>query len=302
VGGLVGSQTSTGIGYGIDTSYSTGLVTGTTNVGGFVGNQTNTSVFDTCFWNNTINPSLQSIGNLGSYPSIYPSSTTQMQTQSTYLAWDFTNTWEISPNNYPSFIPLNTIGNCHFPTTLEAAFNYSPIPSCVTDSVFFTDESTDSPTAWNWNFGDISSPNNTSILQNPAHLFSGTGTFYVTLIATAGLQTDSIVTPIIVTNCVTTIQQISRANCNVTVYPNPGNGIFTFIIQNASANSILEVYNVLGEKVYSIRMDPFGKSHQPSANGYQPIIIDISNQPKGVYFYKLISNSMVEKNGKLVVE
>lgn len=291
VGGLVGIQTSGGIGWGIDTSYASGKVTGTTDVGGLVGNQTNASVFDTCFWNITINPSLQSIGNAGSYSSIYPSTTAQMQTQATYVGWDFTNTWDITANNYPTFIPLNTSGNCHFPSTLEAAFNYNPYPVCVTDSVHFTDASLGSPTSWSWNFDDVASGHNTSTLQNPSHLFSGFGIYNVTLIATSGANTDTITTPVLVTSCITGSQPLSQSNCNVSVYPNPGNGIFTFSTQNVSANSLLEVYNVLGEKVYS-----------KITSSNSSFTLDLRNQAKGVYFYKLISNSVVEKNGKLVVE
>jgi PKD repeat protein len=234
---------------------------------------------------------LQSIGNAGSYPSIYPSTTAQMQTQATYLGWNFTKTWAITTGNYPTFIPLNTAGNCHFPTTLEAAFNYSTFPACVTDSVHFTDQSMGSPTSWSWNFGDASSGHNTSTLENPAHLFSGVGTFTVTMIATVGATSDTIATPIIVTNCVTGIQKINYTNCNVVVYPNPGNGIFNFTIQNAPSNAKLEVYNVLGEKVFENVLP----------DNIVNTTINLSNQAKGVYFYKFISTG-IEKNGKLVVE
>ncbi len=49
-------------------------------------------------------------------------------------------------------------------------------------TVKFTDTSTNSPTGWEWNFGDGS----TSIEQNPEHVFSGKGTYNVTLVATNG--------------------------------------------------------------------------------------------------------------------
>jgi hypothetical protein len=292
VGGLIGYQDGIGIGYGVDTSYSSGLVSGTTDVGGLIGNEAGTAFYDTCFWNNTINSSLQSIGNLGSYPSIYPSSTAQMQTQSTYLAWDFTKTWAITPGNYPTFIPLNTSGNCHFPATLEAAFNYSTFPACIGDSVYFTDESSDNPASWSWNFGDPLSGHNTSTLQNPAHLFSGMGTFTVTLIAVAGVNSDTIATPVIVINCTTSAQAIAGSNCNILVYPNPGTGIFNFNMINLPVNSTLQVFNVIGEKVLE----------KPLQNYLTTTTIDLSNEAKGVYFYKLNSASGVEKNGKLVVE
>ena len=49
-------------------------------------------------------------------------------------------------------------------------------------TVKFTDTSTNSPTGWKWNFGDGS----TSTEQNPEHVFSGKGTYNVTLVATNG--------------------------------------------------------------------------------------------------------------------
>jgi len=49
-------------------------------------------------------------------------------------------------------------------------------------TVKFTDTSTNSPTEWQWNFGDGS----TSKEKNPLHVFSGEGTYSVTLVATNG--------------------------------------------------------------------------------------------------------------------
>ena len=45
--------------------------------------------------------------------------------------------------------------------------------------VYFTDNSTNSPTAWNWDFGDGTS----STLQNPQHIYSEAGNYTVTLFA-----------------------------------------------------------------------------------------------------------------------
>ncbi len=49
-------------------------------------------------------------------------------------------------------------------------------------TVKFTDTSTRSPTGWKWNFGD----GGASTEQNPEHIFSGEGTYTVTLVATNG--------------------------------------------------------------------------------------------------------------------
>src|SRR4030043_1959421 len=58
-----------------------------------------------------------------------------------------------------------------------AAFIASPTTIGLGQSVQFTDQSTNSPTSWLWNFGDGS----TSISSNPLHTYSATGTYNVTL-------------------------------------------------------------------------------------------------------------------------
>ncbi|MEI7490201.1 MAG: PKD domain-containing protein [Bacteroidota bacterium] len=66
----------------------------------------------------------------------------------------------------------------------QANFSY-PVVICSGDVVQFKDMSsplTGSPiVSYQWNFGDPTSPSNTSILQNPTHLFSGAGNFIITL-------------------------------------------------------------------------------------------------------------------------
>ncbi|MCC7232735.1 MAG: PKD domain-containing protein [Bacteroidia bacterium] len=67
-----------------------------------------------------------------------------------------------------------------------AAFTFDN--PCSGQAVQFTNESfTDSIstlTAFTWNFGDFTSPSNTSILENPNHIYSGSQTYYAFLIAT----------------------------------------------------------------------------------------------------------------------
>ncbi|MFA5415034.1 MAG: PKD domain-containing protein, partial [Methanoregula sp.] len=53
--------------------------------------------------------------------------------------------------------------------------------------VQFTDQSTGSPTAWSWNFGDESS----STSRNPLHAYSSPGTYTVTLTATNALGSNT---------------------------------------------------------------------------------------------------------------
>jgi PKD repeat protein len=72
------------------------------------------------------------------------------------------------------------------PVVPIAAFMGSPTSGTVPLTVTFTDQSTGSPTSWNWTFGD----GGTSTLQNPVHQYTTTGSFTVSLTATNSAGSD----------------------------------------------------------------------------------------------------------------
>jgi PKD repeat protein len=69
----------------------------------------------------------------------------------------------------------------------QASFTYSPQSPAIGEEVIFTDTSTGSPTAWQWDFGDGA----TASEQNPTHAFSAEGTYTVTLTASNAVGADS---------------------------------------------------------------------------------------------------------------
>ena len=71
-----------------------------------------------------------------------------------------------------------------------AAFSASPTSGNAPFAVTFTDQSTGSPTSWNWNLGDGTSKTS----QNPIHIYSKAGKYTVSLIVTniAGTNTKTI--------------------------------------------------------------------------------------------------------------
>jgi hypothetical protein len=75
--------------------------------------------------------------------------------------------------------------------------------------------------------------------------------------------------------------KVSNTNLSVSVYPNPTNGEFNVQINNAD-NSVIEVINALGKTVLKL-----------NANG-NVTNIDLTNQPKGVYFVKVVSGDLME--------
>lgn len=68
-----------------------------------------------------------------------------------------------------------------------ADFTYTPASIECVDTVSFSDQSTENPTSWLWDFGDGS----TSTLQNPTHIYTASGTYSVTLVATNSLGSDT---------------------------------------------------------------------------------------------------------------
>ncbi len=89
----------------------------------------------------------------------------------------------------------------------------------------------------------------------------------------------------------TGIEDISKLWEKILIYPNPSDGKFTIQMNELpEINSTLEIYNLLGEKIYSRPLD------QQSL-----IKMDISTQPEGIYFIKVQSADKVYTE-KVVVQ
>lgn len=77
----------------------------------------------------------------------------------------------------------------------------------------------------------------------------------------------------------------------VTVFPNPNNGSFILSISNVNEKCNVEIFNIFGENIYSIKLN---------SNSTE---INMRGQPQGVYFYRVQKgNGDLIGNGKLVIE
>ncbi len=96
------------------------------------------------------------------------------------------------------------------------------------------------------------------------------------------------------------INNIASPTSSVSVYPNPNNGIFQLQVKSEelSSKSMLEVYNVMGEKVFTSTLPP------PMGGGISlPIQINISSEPEGIYLYRVLSETReLVGEGKLIIE
>jgi len=93
----------------------------------------------------------------------------------------------------------------------------------------------------------------------------------------------------------TAVSEVKNESGEVKAYPNPSDGIFQLEITNykLESNNVVEVYNLLGEKVYS--------HHQiTNASNCQ---IDLSTQPNGIYFYRITTQSgELIGEGKMIIQ
>jgi hypothetical protein len=84
------------------------------------------------------------------------------------------------------------------------------------------------------------------------------------------------------------LNNIQTGKNNISIYPNPSKGLFKISIPESSASSV-EIFNLLGDKVYS-------NSNQPTSSE-----IDLSTAAKGVYLIK-INNAGTINSKKILIQ
>ncbi|MGP8215753.1 MAG: T9SS type A sorting domain-containing protein [Bacteroidia bacterium] len=95
-----------------------------------------------------------------------------------------------------------------------------------------------------------------------------------------------------ITGIPTSISTLASNSASISVYPNPNNGAFQLRIKNyESGIRNVEIYNLLGEKVYS-QFSTFNSQFS----------IDISSRPAGMYFIRLESSDGNVATKKFVKE
>jgi hypothetical protein len=151
--------------------------------------------------------------------------------------------------------------------------------------------------------------NNMSIYKDATQLIvtlQDTGYHIITIVATdnshPALKDSVSYTLLIDKNCADTLLGVTTLpidNSNITLYPNPNHGLFNLEIRNGEAltssnntnsltsneelgiQNMVEVYNMLGEKVFST----------PFTNDNSQFTIDLSSRPSGLYLYRIVNES-----------
>jgi PKD repeat protein len=162
-----------------------------------------------------------------------------------------------------------------------------PTPNCDTtgngftytlsgDTAFFNGQSGGTPIAWEWNFGDpASGANNTSNLQNPTHIFSGPGVYYVCLYITYPGSTGTICRDTICKEITILTVGSFEHEWELSFYPNPASQLLIVSSQNLSA---IEIFSLDGRLLLT----------KTTSSTVQ---VDVSGFFEGMYLLKAFSSS-----------
>jgi len=158
-----------------------------------------------------------------------------------------------------------------FQTT--ALFAFTPALPTAGATVYFQNLSANA-TTYNWDFGDPSSgSSNSSVEQNPTHIFSTNGTYNVKLTSSNDSFTKSITLPVIVSDIILGIET-NFQNEKIKIYPNPFSNYISF--SGGNNPSDYELINLDGKVFYK------GNAIHNK---------DLSFLSKGIYLLKVIDNN-----------
>ncbi len=147
----------------------------------------------------------------------------------------------------------------------------------------FTDESTNNPTSWSWDFGD----SNTSTEQNPVHTYTTPNLYNICLTAANNVGADTVCMEI---DLMFTSVSNAFAHLDLEVYPNPTSTLIQFKLEGISEPLELVIRNAMGQNIYQ---SAFEKSQ----------IVNVMNWSSGIYWYQLKTKEGTSvANGKVVVQ
>ncbi|MPM13244.1 hypothetical protein SDC9_59600 [bioreactor metagenome] len=160
---------------------------------------------------------------------------------------------------------------------------FSTIPAVTGQTTSFNDLSTgngSSIISWSWSFGD----GGTSVLQNPDHVYSSEGTYWVTLVVTNSCGSDTVLQQVVIIT-----DAIEETAGNLVLFPNPVQDGFTTLQFTSPANEIftIRIFSAEGKLIVSSVFDAKAGDNQCK--------IDLSELSEGMYWLELSSATAVQR-------
>lgn len=153
-------------------------------------------------------------------------------------------------------------------------------------TVSFTDQSTNNPTSWLWNFGD----NTTSTSQNPTHTYATGGSYQVTLTAGNACGTRDSSFSVYVSGI--GINEDALA-AGIMMHPNPSTTFVELQAQFITAQDLeVTIYDVTGKRLLT--------QQWPQAQTGNTLRLDVSALANGVYYVHL-HNQFAGTTKRLVI-
>lgn len=151
--------------------------------------------------------------------------------------------------------------------------------------VAFSNNSLNS-SAYSWNFGDGDSSN----LASPTHTYATSGSYLVTLIATDGCTSDTMIDTVQVV--IVGIEDFE--NLPIQIAPNPSEGRFNLQANELeSGNYLLNIYDLSGKMFLEREFEVFGSEFSCE--------IDLLGFPSGIYLLRF-GNSTKRISRKLILK
>ena len=170
-----------------------------------------------------------------------------------------------------------------------ADFYADRLSPSVTNTVHFTDNSSNGPNQWLWLFSPntityMNGSNSTS--QNPDVRFDSTGKYTVTLLASNRIGAGTVTkTDYITVSKSAGIESMEELSSLIKIYPNPSGTIFHISTDKLTDDKIsaIEVVDLTGRKIFYIR----------SSMVKSIFDLDLGMFPKGNYMIKFIGKDGV---------
>ncbi|MFQ5446514.1 MAG: PKD domain-containing protein, partial [Saprospiraceae bacterium] len=174
-----------------------------------------------------------------------------------------TNLWSTqSLNQINGYYPGRwCLSNCPGAAPPVAAFTVSPVSGCIPLTVTYTDQSTNSPTSWDWTFpGGTPS---TSTQQNPTVTYNSPGSYGATLTATNSIGSNTLTQ-----NNLVTVETTPTASFIWTQL-----GLALVFTNTSSANSSTYLWD-FGDGTTSTQANPV---HTYSDDGFYTVTLTATN-------------------------